>query len=970
MSTYGEPAYRGRRAAAGDAHHGSYESYGSTDPYRAYPDQYAAATTADGYGSDGYDADGYRGGAHPGNGHRADRYAANGYADDYAVDSYAADGYSRDSYATDEYGSDSYAGSDGYRGRHSDDGFPESTGSASGRAAVGSAAVGSAAVGTAAVGAAPVGGAGAPSHRYDWSGNGRATGRASVPGSPTRPGTARGRARVRPPGGPGGPGGPGDDGDEGRPRRKKRRWLRNTLLSFLAVMVMSAGGGMLALSYYVDDVRPPDELELSQASRIFFADGTEMTVLMEENREVIDTTNLTIVQNAVVAAEDNKFWEHSGVDFIGIARAAWNNLRGGELQGASTITQQYARAAGNLHGQTYRRKLQEAAMAYKLTQKYSKEQILDFYLNTVYFGRGAYGIEAAAKAYFGISASELTVAQAAMLAGIIRYPDDGSGLSPYDPMHNPEDQTVAYERWRWVLGRMVAMGKLTPEERDAMEFPEVIEPSTAQPWYDGPQGPIVRQVMRELEAMNITDIRTGGYRITTTIVPKLQEAALRAAYREYGGSLWDNVEENVGAALVAIDPATGEVLAYFGGDDGTGYDLAGRNWDDNKGWYGGRPPGSTFKIYTLVAALREGVALDTHWKTTPYTPSYRSTPIHNAGRTAENCEGKAPDYCTLRWATQYSYNVPFAYFSEAMGTRGPRAITQAAWDAGITLMTGMRQTPDGEEEVIVDFNEIESLDEIEPLPFFHEVAFGQYPITVLDHASGVATLAAGGVYHKPHFVKKVEKRNEETGEWEVIVGDRIAGEQRIEPQIAYAVTDVLSTIPALNGVSLAGGRPAAAKTGTWEYAGPGGGNADVWMVGYTPQIAVAVWVGDPEKHAPIRYTWGESIPSHGLPSHIWKQFMDEAHQVMGWEIVYFPQALPIGDSQHPYANGEEPEEEDEDKDRRRCRGLRCPGGPGGGDPGDEPGPDPGDPGDPGDGDGGGDDGGEGGGDVPPGRREP
>src|SRR5690606_32886808 len=155
--------------------------------------------------------------------------------------------------------------------------------------------------------------------------------------------------------------------------------------------------------------------------------------------------------------EDNKFWDHSGVDFLGIARAAWNNLTGGEIQGASTITQQYARAAGNLHGQTYRRKLEEAAMAYKLTQKYSKEEILDFYLNTVYFGRGAHGIEAAAKAYFGISAEELDVAQAAMLAGIIRYPDDGSGLSPYDPMRNPEDQTVAYERWRWVLGRMVAM---------------------------------------------------------------------------------------------------------------------------------------------------------------------------------------------------------------------------------------------------------------------------------------------------------------------------------------------------------------------------------------------------------------------------------------------------------------------------------------------------------------------------------
>src|SRR5690606_25148345 len=470
--------------------------------------------------------------------------------------------------------------------------------SPAGRATAGRASVGRASVGRAAV-APPVSPPptdGSPRHRYDWS---RSSGRAAVPVSPSPAGTATGRASVRPPGGPGGRNGRGGPGDGRPPLKKKRHWIRNTLLSIVAVCVMMAGGAMVWLSYYVDEVKAPDQLELKQASRVYYSDGTEMAVLQEENREIIDTRELTAVQEAVIATEDKKSWEHSGVDFLGIARAFLNNLTGGETQGASTITQQYARIAGDLHGQTYARKLREAAMAYKLTQKYSKEEILDFYLNTVYFGRGAYGIAAAAKAYFGVSAKDLDVAQAAMLAGIIRYPDDGSGLSHYDPMNENQDGD-AEARWRWVLEQMkeINASSLQGVNVDELEMPEVIKPSSAKSWHEGPQGPIVRQVQKELEEMGITDLSTGGYRITTTIDREMQQAALRAAYRKHkDASLWEGIPKEVAAAMVAIDPTTGAVRAYFGGTDGTGFDTADWNWDeDEQRWTGGRPPGSSFKI--------------------------------------------------------------------------------------------------------------------------------------------------------------------------------------------------------------------------------------------------------------------------------------------------------------------------------------------------------------------------------------
>jgi membrane peptidoglycan carboxypeptidase len=837
----------------------------------------------------------------------------NGYADSYAYDSYGADPYPADAYS-----------------------------SAAGRA-TGSAAVGSASTGRARVGAVPP----APEspapggHRYDWSGAGSRgpAGRASVPVSPSPGSGASGRARVATAGGgPAGPGGgpaarrPGD----GRPRgKRKRNWLRNSLLAAFAVVVITIGGGMVALSYYVDSVPPPAELGLEEGSTIYYGNGKRMAVLQEVNREVIDTKipELGNARDAIVAAEDTTFWEHSGVDFFGVVRAAFNNLSGGERQGASTIDQQYVGAAADIRDEaTYSRKLKEAAMAYKFNQEHSKEEILDFYMNQVYFGRGAYGIQAAAKAYFSKRAKDLAVEEAAVLAGIIRLPDDGSTLSPYDPLHEA-GPAAAEDRFRYVLGQMVNMGKLDEAAANQMQLPETVKPDGPDKPLKGPQGPLVAQIKRELEELGIEDLSTGGYRITTTINQKLQRIARETARRK-SSDLVQRYPKNVKAALVAIAPQTGGVLAYYGGEDGTGVDWAGPYYA-NGTLKGGWSPGSTMKIYTLIAALRDGVSFDSKWKTSNYEPEWADITVNNAGRTATSCPGgDAPDNCPLRWATQQSYNVPFAHYSERVPNReGPAHILRAARDAGVQMIKGQ----DDEVHVIAGMSDEELTNNIGDLNIDHPVAYGQYPITVLDHANGVATLAARGVYHEHHFVKKVEQKNE-NGEWVQTHGDQIKGEQRIEQPIADAITDVLSTIPGdpIMGHPLAD-RPAAAKTGTWEHTDENGeldGNSAAWVVGYTPQIAAAVWTGNP-KNQKILDQYGGSLGSNELPAEIWQAFMNAVHGLEKYQPVEaFPPANPVGDQFSELANGEEPEQ---DRGSGFCR--RFPQFPGcedeGGDGGDE-----------------------------------
>jgi membrane peptidoglycan carboxypeptidase len=362
-----------------------------------------------------------------------------------------------------------------------------STGRAGVRGAVGSAAVGGASVG------APAG-------------------RATV-----------GRASVRPdgspvPGGPGGPGGPGSggpgagrgNGSGGKKPRTKKTRRRNIILSAFALFIMLSGVLVVGGTYYFDQVKMPGQLPTpNQSTTIYYADGTTpMAKLGDQNRTMIPLSQVPKdVQHAVVSAEDGSFYTNSGVDFKGVLRAAWNNVTGGNRQGASTITQQYARTMADLEGISYARKLREAVIAMKLDQDYSKDQILEAYLNTVYFGRGAYGIEAAAQAYFGPTkhAANLTLAEGMVLASSIKQPEpdptDPKGSPGYDPNNSLSNAT---DRWNYVKTQLVKLKFVQAADADKLIYPTTwVKPTTAstsaaQYGLDSPTGFVVHHVMDEL----------------------------------------------------------------------------------------------------------------------------------------------------------------------------------------------------------------------------------------------------------------------------------------------------------------------------------------------------------------------------------------------------------------------------------------------------------------------------------------
>ncbi|MEV4540107.1 transglycosylase domain-containing protein [Micromonospora echinaurantiaca] len=765
---------------------------------------------------------------------------------------------------------------------------PPASGGQTGRATVGSAPVGAASAGRARVGSAAVGGR-AP------------VARASVP-----PATGA-------PGGPVGPTGPGGGrrgaGGAARPGKRKRKRL-NTLIAGFAVLIMLAGLGVVGFTWYSTRVVLPNEVPLPLSTTVYAADGKNIVAkLGSENRTFVTIDQIPQhVQDAVAAAEDRNFYKHAGVDYKGIARAAWNNFTGGDKQGASTITQQYARNAfDNLQDDTYGRKVKEAILASKLNDKYTKPQIMQHYLNVIYFGRGAYGIEAAAHTYFDTSAAKLTPAQGAVLAALIKQPVASQTHQGYDPAVNPTD---AQARWQYVIDGMVAEGWLgVPGRPDRpTEYPKVLPPPKDGNGFGvkSPSGNVVNYVRQELEQWGICsdsgapgkpacvdELRDGGYRIKTTIDWKLQKALEAAAQPDKKGSVLYGQPKNLMAAAVSINPRNGRVLAYYGGDSGADFDYAGRNTNANGDIVGGHPPGSSFKVYTLAAAIDVGISVKSHWDATPFKPRGFKDKVQNAGRGAGVC-GK---WCTLEESTIRSYNVPFFHVTEEIG---PDKVVEMAKRAGVgTMWTVDPPKP-------YDLTTSDAA-ELAPTRFDRVVGYGQYPITVLDHANGLATLANDGKYNKAHFVLSVEKQDKTTGEWVAVPGageqlHKDGGQQRIRPEVAREVTAVLKEIPEKNNANLDGGRDAAGKTGTWEYNGTPR-NAHAWMVGYDKNVATAVWVGSRDAKKPtIVDDDGNDIGGSSFPAKLWKRYMDAA--LKGKASSDLPAVTGMGDADA--GNGTEP----------------------------------------------------------------
>ncbi|MET7420724.1 transglycosylase domain-containing protein [Dactylosporangium sp. NPDC005555] len=722
------------------------------------------------------------------------------------------------------------------------------------------------------------------------------------------------------------------DVPEGRPAagsRAKKRRRRNIIIASLAAFIMLTGIGLVAGTYYFDAVELPDDIALDQSTSIYYADGPLMARIGSKNRTLVKFEDIPEhVQHAVVAAEDNSFYTNDGVDYMGVARAAWNNVTGGELQGASTISQQYARKWATLEGVTYGRKVREAIIALKLNQQYSKEQIMTMYLNIVFFGRGADGIQAASYAYFNKPVKELTMTEGMVIAGIIKNPNGNNEKgSPFDPTVNKEE---SQGRFDYIKKQMVALKFMSETDAAKLGLPETVitqaqnraNNTVANTSLDKPEGLAVHHVLEEVAALtdpktgallyedvdpqgkkNFDKIRNGGLRIISTIDSRIQQVAVQEASTQSKDSNMYNQKDNLQAALVAVEPGTGAVKAYYGGDKGSGNDYAGFYRDPvlsdgEPNCCGGHPPGSTFKVYTLATALMAGYSIDSYWNGVPQDFPGRTAALKNQVKNATegtipDCKSKSGTWCTLEEVTVDSLNVPFYAITLQLGAD---KVIDTARAAGIASMWATVKVDGKDVSQRQDLIKLSGKDVRQH--FDNEVGFGQYPITVLDHAGGMATFAARGMAAKTHFLKEIWKDDTRTFA-EVLKPTRIPG---FSEQMADDLTTVLQGVPKHYSLKAAHGYALAGKTGTWQL-GNTTDNAHAWMAGYVPYdkaknapgLAAAVWVGNKGKEVPIEFKGGAKIIGGKLPGPIWRDFLDGALTKVKMPKVSFLPSKGVGD---------------------------------------------------------------------------
>ncbi|NMM16851.1 MAG: PASTA domain-containing protein [Cellulomonas sp.] len=615
------------------------------------------------------------------------------------------------------------------------------------------------------------------------------------------------------------------------------RWLpswRFLLGGFLTVCFL--GLGAVVAAYALTPIPDPAKDTATQASTVYFANnadgtrGTAMGTFAVQRREIVDFATLPAhVGNAVVAGEDRTFWDNSGVSITGTGRALLNNLRGGSLQGGSTLTQQYAHRyyATRSTRADYVGKFKEAILAIKIARDQDKKVVLGNYLNTIYFGRDSYGIQVAARSFFGVDAKDLTLSQSAVLAGIIPSPNN------WDPAKSPDK---AQAKWKIVLDAMLTDKAITQAEHDdAVQkgMPATVEYKVAET-YQGVNGYILQRVRTELTATGaFTDdtIDGGGLTIITTIEKPVQDEAVRAVGGLLDGTLAGaQPSPQLKVALVSIRPKTGAIVSMYGGPDPL-TDAVNRVTLDAV------QAGSTFKPFALIAALQQGVPLTTRFN--------GNTPQKFGDWSVHNFEPTQFGSIDLVTATAQSVNTVYAQLNLKIG---PDKTAGAASQAGVTT------TPDSNRANVL------GTDAVHPL----------------DMASAYATIAAQGTYSTPFIVSEVRYLKDDSVAYK---GEK-AHEQRFAADVmadtTFAMQQVVQSGSGKQWVKPLG-RPIAGKTGTSET------NQSAWFVGFTPEISTAVALsqaGGASGHDQVPIdTFGKpgskpnSITGGTWPAALWASYM-------------------------------------------------------------------------------------------------
>ena len=629
---------------------------------------------------------------------------------------------------------------------------------------------------------------------------------------------------------------------------KIHRWIpswRFVLGVFLLGVLSTVGAFMWA--YNTIKVPKPSEFALAQSSTVYYADGTtEMGKFAEINRQSVDASTLPdYVGNAVVASEDRSFYSNKGVDPKGIARALVNNLRGGDTQGASTLTQQYVKNYYVDTTSSYSGKFKQAIMAIKIDREKPKKEILGDYLNTVYYGRGAYGIEAASQAFFGHPAKDMKPSEAALLAGILPSP------SAWDPAENPKK---AQERWGRVLQFMLDDGYITQAQYNEAKqkgMPDVKESQTKQ-IYAGTNGYLLQMVRAELETkakVSPEQIDTGGFKIVTTINQKDQEAAVKAV-----DSLPPGASPNLRKALVSIDPKTGGLLALYGGEDYLTSQV-------NTSTDAIAQAGSTFKPFALVAALENGWSLDSGYPAT--------SPMTIEGHEFQNFKNVSLKWASLTQATEQSLNTPYLQLNQEL-LNAPDLQDQKGVTAKVANRAGYPENTEG-------------LKPPEQRMLVQNVLGSASPHTI-DIATAYSTFAAQGIRHDTHIVASL-KNPDGTDRYAADTKGHREFDEDVMADTTYALQQVVSgPNGSADKVAAQMDRPVAAKTGS------SSDNKSAQFVGFTPQVVTAVTLyqsgtdGSEESIEP----WGEyeEITGSTYPADIFINYMNVAHE--GLEVEKFP----------------------------------------------------------------------------------